>query len=77
MNYIFEPADNGTVEMIKSEIKYKLSKYDDRASITDIRINFLSNQKGFNVDIDVVYKGNKALLSAIIDESLYFQFLRQ
>jgi len=77
MNYVFEPADSGTAEMIKSEIKHKLSKYDDRASITDIRINFLNNQKGFNVDVDVSYNGEKALLSATINESLYFQFLRQ
>lgn len=77
MNYIFEPADTGTAEMIKSEIRYKLSKYDDRATITSIQINFLNNQKGFNVDIDIVYNGEKALLSATISESLYFQFLRQ
>ncbi len=77
MSYIFEPADTGTAEMIQSEIRQKLSKYDDRATITDIKINFLNNQKGFNVDIEVNYNGKKALLSAIISESLYFQFLRQ
>jgi phage baseplate assembly protein W len=77
MNYIFEPADTGTAEMIKNEIRHKLSKYDDRATITSIQVNFLNSQKGFNVDIDIVYNGEKALLSATISESLYFQFLRQ
>lgn len=77
MNFIFEPADTGTAEMIKSEIRSKLNKYDDRASITNIQINFLNNKKGFNIDIEVSYNGEKALLSATISESLYFQFLRQ
>jgi len=47
------------------------------AKVTNITINFLSNKKGFNVIVDVEYKGLKGNLSALIDESVYFNFLRQ
>lgn len=76
LNYIFEPADDITSQNIKSEIQTKLMQYDDRAQITGIKINFLKNRKGFNIIIDVEYKGEKGSLSALIDESVYFNFLR-
>jgi len=77
MNFIFQPADDSTLDQIKSEITKKLSRYDDRAKIVNLNVNYLPNRKGFTVDIIVDYHGNKDRLSAIIDEATYFQFLSQ
>jgi len=72
---VFEPSDETTKERIRSEIEDKLLFYDDRASITDMDINFLSNRKGFSVAIHVNYKGDKSQLKVIIDENLYLKFM--
>lgn len=71
---IFEPADERTQEQIIQEVVHTLQKYDDRASINDVQILFLTNKKGFNVAVDVSYKGETGQLEVIIDEDLYFQF---
>ena len=73
--YIFEPATDHTVNMIRNEIYNSLRKYDGRASIQSLNITFLRNGKGFNVEITVDYEGETGDLSATIDESAYFQFL--
>jgi len=73
---IFEPADNETAESIRDEIHYRLGMYDNRAKVTDIEVFFLSSGKGFGVNIHAEYQGEKASLSALIDESVYFNFLR-
>ena len=75
MKFIFEPADNETAEAIKEEIKLKFMTYDSRASIESLDVSFLSNQKGFVIDVYVNYKGDRGRLSAIIDEKTYFEFL--
>ena len=72
---VFEPSDETTKERIRSEIEDKLLFYDDRATITKIDINFLSNRKGFSVAIHVNFKGDKSQLKAIIDENLYLKFM--
>lgn len=73
---IFEPADEDTIKIIKDEIEHKLMRYDDRATITDIEVNFLNNQKGFFVNVYLKYDGDLSKLEVIIDESVYFQFMR-
>ncbi len=69
---IFDPADKITEDKIKNEIITKLLRYDDRATISKIQISFLTNKKGFNVDIQVKYKGIKEKLQITIDESSFF-----
>ena len=72
---IFEPADSITEDKIRAEIEDKLQFYDDRAYITDIDIDFLTNKKGFSVSVYVSYDGNKNELSVVIDENLYLKFM--
>jgi len=72
--YLFEPADSSTSEQIKSEIFSKLSRYDDRAAITSIDVQFLANQKGFVVSVSAVYKGERSTVVITIDESSYFTY---
>jgi phage baseplate assembly protein W len=74
--YIFEPADDFTLDEIKNEIKTRLSINDDRASIESIDISYYPNKKGFVVNIIAVYQGVSNSLSTSIDESTYFNFLR-
>jgi len=69
--YIFEPADEVTVEAIKEEIRYRLMLYDNRAYITSIDVKFISDGHGFVLDIGVEYEGEKdSLRTAIIDQTL-------
>jgi len=71
---VFEPADENTVEKIQTEVIECIQKYDDRALIKNVTINFLPNQKGFQVNIDVSYKGDQSQLQVVIDKNLYFKF---
>lgn len=77
MRYIFQPADDTTLEQVRNEIFNKLSMYDDRAKVVSVVVGYLVDRKGFNVEIEVDYKGNKESLKAIIDETMYFDFLKQ
>ncbi len=66
---LFEPADNITIDKIKTELESKLMLYDDRAKIMSTDVKYISsNKKGFNIDIDVLYKGNQKNMSVSITE---------
>lgn len=71
---VFEPADDKTREQIIQEVVETLEKYDDRATIEDVRVLFTSNQKGFSIAIDVNYDGTRGQLEVAVDEDLYFEF---
>jgi phage baseplate assembly protein W len=71
---IFEPSDEITAAKITNEVVNTLSLYDDRAIIKDINVLFSTNLKGFNVTIDVEYRGEKGQLEVVIDENAYFKF---
>ena len=73
--YVFDPADDATMENIKQEIQYRLGLYDDRATITNINIKYLSNRKGFNVDIFVDYEGMTGQITTTINENNLFQLM--
>jgi len=66
---IFEPADDSTVDRIKTEIRQRIAYYDDRASITDITVTLNSNGKGFTVDLLVDYAGEESSLTVKFDET--------
>ena len=50
--YIFEPADLYTKNKIESEVKTAIAIYETRARI-DVNISFLSNVRGFKIEINV------------------------
>ncbi len=67
--YIFEPADEVTVEGIKEEIRFRLMKYDNRAYITSIDVSFMPDGHGFILSIGVEYdNSNKTLNTVIYDK---------
>jgi len=70
--YVFEPQDDDTKQDIADEILYKLKRYDDRAEIVELSVDYLANQKGFTVTIVVDYEGERGTIDTSIDESLYF-----
>ena len=74
--YVFEPYDRRTVEAIKNEIYRRLSRWDDRAEITDIQIRALPGGKGFEINIFVEYEGQEEKMQLTLDEAAYFTFLR-
>jgi phage baseplate assembly protein W len=72
---VFEPADESTIEKIKNEIIGKLQTYDDRAIITGITVQYLTNKKGFTISIEVEYEGETTQLGITLDDSIYFKFM--
>jgi len=73
--FIFDPADNKTVIKIKNEIERCLAEFDNRAKILNIDVKFLSNLKGFNIDILVEYKDKQATLKTTISENTVINVL--
>jgi len=67
---IFDPADDITQQRIDDEVRYRLNSFDNRALITDVQIEFLSNRKGFNVSVFVKYNKQQGQFTSVITESL-------
>lgn len=74
--YIFAPADQRTIDRIEYEINYVIQKFDNRANIDNVDIKFTSDKKGFIVDVNVSYKGNKERLKLYMTEDLYFNIFK-
>lgn len=72
---VFDPADESTEEQIIQETIETLRTYDPRALVSNVEVSFIESRKGFNVAIDVQYKGERNQLQVIIDENVYFKFL--
>jgi len=66
---IFEPADAGTVESIKDEVQMRILNYDTRGEILGISVVLLPNKKGFNVNIECGFKGERGEISIKFDDS--------
>jgi len=73
---VFDPADSITADRLKTEIQTRLLTYDDRAQIENIEIFLLPNRKGFSVTIDVLYEGEKGILSVSFDDSTFDEILQ-
>ena len=61
--FLFKQSDSFTLDEIKEEILYSLTKYDNRAKITNINVNLLRDLKGIKISIFVEYNGEKGQLS--------------
>jgi phage baseplate assembly protein W len=66
---IFEPADDGTVEAIKQEVKTRIEAYDARGEILGITVVLLPNKKGFNVNLECGFNGQRGEISVKFDDS--------
>lgn len=71
---VFEPADEKAQNQIVQEVVESIRRYDDRARITDVSVQFLSSGKGFNIAVEVEYEGDTSQLEIAVDENLYFNF---
>ena len=72
---IFEPADSITAEKIRTEIERSIGTYDTRATIQNIEVFLAKDLKGFSVDIDVKYKGERGILTLTFDENTFNEVL--
>jgi phage baseplate assembly protein W len=68
---IFDPLDEITVQRIEDEVYITIQRYDNRAFIESIDIKYLKVDKGVSLDIYVDYKGEKGILSLILNEQLF------
>jgi len=66
---IFEPADAGTVESIKSEVQTRIQNYDTRGEILNITVVMLPNKKGFNVNVECGFEGERGEISVKFDDT--------
>lgn len=67
--YLFEPTDDETLSKIRSEIIESCRTYEPRAEV-DVTIYYLMDNKGFRVDLEVLYNGQRKKKSVNIYESL-------
>lgn len=74
--YVFKTLDEFTLELIENEIRSVISYTDDRARLTGIIIEELSNGKGINIKISVDYKGESGELELVFDEESNTQFIQ-
>jgi len=72
--YVFEPCDDTSREGIENEILSCLGTYDDRARVTDIKVEYYSNKKGFVVSIIAEYSGKKSKMKITLDETSLMNF---
>lgn len=72
---IFEPADMDTQERIITEVRDRLTRVDDRASIINIDVIWKANQKAFDVTILVSYLGEEQELVVTISEGSYIKYM--
>jgi phage baseplate assembly protein W len=68
--YVFEPCDSGTLQSIEVVITDQLLRYEDRAKLQSLNVYFLSNKKGFAVDVYVSYQEQQGRVYVIIDENM-------
>ena len=67
--YLFEPCDDATKEDMYQDIEMAIRKYETRAKIS-YQINFMSDKKGFILDVYIKYKGEQRTVTISIDESM-------
>lgn len=72
---IFEPADDITESKIIYEVQSRILSFDNRANIQNVEVSFISNQKGFDVNITVIYEGQERDLEITINEGTFFNFI--
>lgn len=68
---VFDPLDEITIQKIEDEVYNSLQTYDNRAFIESIDIKYLRNEKGVSLDIYVDYKGEKDILSLVLNEQIF------
>jgi len=68
---VFDPLDEVTIQRIEEEIYNSIQIYDNRAFIEDVDIKYLKFEKGVSIDIYVDYKGDKGILSIILNEQIF------
>lgn len=69
--YIFDPTDYKTLSRIENIVQHAIdiSISPSLAKIVP-SVKFLSNKKGFKIDLNVEYKGKKDTVTLDVDESL-------
>jgi phage baseplate assembly protein W len=75
--YVFDPADEGTIESIKAEVIGKISLYDDRAAIETVEVNVMRGGKGYEINIVADYKGDKGTLTVKVDDTTFANILTE
>jgi phage baseplate assembly protein W len=75
--YVFDPADDDTINNIKTEIVSRISLYDDRASIQEVAVKTLRGGKGYEIDIVADYKGLEGTLSLKVDDTTFANILTE
>ena len=75
--YVFDPADESTVESIRNEVIETLRFYDNRATITDVQVRIMESGKGYVLDIVADYRGETGSLTVKFDDTTFADFLTE
>lgn len=75
--YVFDPADEGTEDAIRTEVINRLSLYDDRAEIEQVEVNVMRGGKEYEVNILANYDGERGSLSVQFDDTTFANILTE
>ncbi len=75
--YVFDPADEGTIDSIKTEVIDRISLYDDRAAIEAVEVNILRGGKAYEINIVANYEGQEGSLSVQFDDTTFANILTE
>lgn len=73
--YVFDPADDTTIEAIRREVEDRIRIYDDRATIEDIQVTLSPDGKKCNVSITASFEGERGTLDVKFDDTTFADFL--
>jgi len=73
--YVFEPADDNSVDGIIREVIDRVGLYDDRATIDDVEVDISNNGKRVTVKIYINFRGEKGILDVKFDDTTFADFL--
>lgn len=71
--YVFEQSDSITQNAIINEVKTVLSRWDNRATIKNVSVNFFRDKRGFSVSVNVSKGDHTGQVNIVIDEQSYLQ----
>ena len=64
--FLFEPTDIDTVKAIQQEVYESIEEQEERITVNNVDVKFLSNNKGFVVDVYLTVSGKYAHQQIVI-----------
>jgi len=75
--YVFDPADENTIESIRNEVIERIAYYDNRATLEEVQVRIMASGKGYVLDLIADYEGQRGTLTVTFDDTTFADFLTE